>query len=56
MEFKKDKTEVDPLNAHLDRLVDEGMGKTKEWVTIWKEALMYFFGDQMKGKRKHKNW
>lgn len=58
MAKKKEKTEDKnfALNQMLDKIVDSGMAKTKAWVDMWQTSLRYFFGEQLIGKRRHKNW
>jgi len=44
------------LNQKLDQMVEEGMEKTNRWTELWDEALRYFFGEQLAGKRLHRDW
>jgi hypothetical protein len=57
---KKKKTKrEDPdyeLNQMLDKMSQSGMRKTRAWLSIWQDALLYFFGEQLRDKRRHKNW
>lgn len=56
---KKTKKETDPnlkLNNALTEKVDAGMAKTEMWAEIWQSGILYFFGEQLEGKKRHKNW
>ena len=44
------------LNNFLDKMTTSGMQKTKQWVDMWQLSLRYFFGEQLAGKIRHKNW
>ncbi|MGI6140061.1 MAG: portal protein [Candidatus Hydrogenedentales bacterium] len=44
------------LNNMLDEMQQSGMDKTREWVSVFQEALHYFFSDQLQGKKRHKDW
>ncbi len=44
------------LNEKLDKMVEAGMAKTKEWVNFFQESLRYVFGDQLYDRKLHKDW
>ncbi len=44
------------LNKTLDRLEKDGMEVTNSFIDMWTEALHYFFGDQLRGKKYHRRW
>ena len=44
------------LNSKLDEMVTDGMQKTGEWTELWATSIRYFFGDQIRSKKRHKDW
>lgn len=44
------------LNKRLDEMTEDGMKKTNSFIEMWQTSLRYFFGDQLQGKNRHKNW
>jgi len=40
----------------VQNLEMRGMSVTRTWAAMWQESLEYFFGSQLKGKKKHKDW
>ena len=38
------------------RREDEGMERTRTWVTMFQESLRYFLSDQLQGKKLHQDW
>ena len=56
---EEEKKQEDPnlaLNKKLDQMQEEGMAKTNAWADMWNEGIRNFYGDQLRGKKKHKNW
>ncbi len=49
-------TPAEQLVEKLERMEKAGMEKTKRWIPIWQDSLHYFFSDQLKNKRTHKDW
>jgi hypothetical protein len=44
------------LTNRLDRIVDSGMEKTRQFYSMWNENLRYFFSDQLHNVKARKNW
>ncbi len=44
------------LNKKLDEMITAGMRTTRAWNDMWNLSLRYFFGDQLRSKRRHTNW
>ena len=44
------------LNAKLDKMVTSGMATTTQMKEYWETGLRYFFGDQIRTRKRHKNW
>lgn len=52
----KEKDKNFKLNSKLDEMVTDGMQKTGEWTELWETSLKYFFGDQIRARKRHKDW
>ena len=35
---------------------DAGMARTRNWVSMWDQALRYFLSDQLHNRKEHKDW
>jgi len=46
----------DDFLAELKTEEEYGMKITGEWVSVFQESLRYFFSDQLRGKKIHKDW
>lgn len=53
---EKGSSPKDKLLAALKKDEERGMAVTNKWRGLWSENLEYFFGTQLKGRKRHKDW
>lgn len=44
------------LLRKIKDMEESGMEVTRSWVSMWQEAIRYFFSDQLRNVKRHKDW